>query len=90
MVGILTSLYSNLHLEEIAVKRMLGYGLVGIFWRISIFVAAATFMCLGAALLLRSGTAAQANAILLIVQVTVLLLLARRYTRLQLNTVMKS
>ena len=90
LVGILTSLYSNLHLEEIAVKRMLGYGLVGIFWKISVFVSAATFVCLGVALLLRSTTAAQANVTLLVVQVTVLLLLARRYTRLQLNTVMKS
>lgn len=90
LVGVLTSLYSNLHLEEIAVKRMLGHGLIGIFWRISVFVSASTGMCLGAALLLRSATAAQANLMLLMVQVTVLLLLARRYTRLQLNTVMKS
>lgn len=85
----LMKLFSTTYRESLAVKRMLGHSLSRLFASTIIVVGAAGALAVGSAILAQSTSALLANIVMLTIQVLMIALLGRRYSRLQISSTLK-
>jgi hypothetical protein len=90
LIAALVKIFAISRREEIAVKRLMGHPLLGIFLPPMLLIITVSSLCVLGALALRSNSAVAIAAVAGILQIVLLLFQARRASRTQVSQMIKA